>query len=394
MRHGSGAGERGRGASQTIGAVGIAATYVGTIVGAGFASGQEVLRFFTHFGPWGFAGLAVAAALLGLCGAAVMLESRACRAASHGDLLACLGGTWFARFYDVIITLFLFGTTAVMVAGSGAFFEERLGLPSIVGDLAMAVAAAATVLAGLRGVVAASSFVAPLLLASVAAVAIAAIAAFAGAPPDPGGVGGAVAGLSLWRTWWRPGEAAAPSWLLAAFLYVSYNIVLAPAVLTPLAARSGSRGALVWGGGVGGLLLGAAAACVNVAVLAGLPGSASCEVPMLYVVTSLGGTAATILRPIVALVLWAEIYTTAVGLLYGFATRLGSRGSPRPRTAEGPLFRRWVLAGGAGALVAARAGFSNMVTTIYPVVGYAGLLFVGVLLYRLVRLAWRGGRAA
>jgi uncharacterized membrane protein YkvI len=115
---------------------------------------------------------------------------------------------------------------------------------------------------------------------------------------------------------------------------------------------------------------------------------------MLYVAAGLGGAAARILRPLVSLVLWAEIYTTAVGLLYGLAARLGSRCSPRPRSAEGPLFRRWVLAGGAGALVAARAGFSNMVTTIYPAVGYAGLLFVGAVLYGLVRLASRGGRAA
>lgn len=372
----AGVGERNGG----IGAVAIVATYVSTVVGAGFASGQEVLRFFTHFGPWGLAGLAVATVFLSLCGTAIMLESRLCRARTHGDLLWWLGGAWFARLYDVVITAFLFGTTAVMVAGSGAFFREQLGLPSIAGDLVMALAAVVTVLGGIRGVVAASEAVVPFLLLAVAAIAFAAV--------GTAGAGGLIH-QGLWRTWSRPLEAAAPSWVLAAFLYVSYNLILAPAVLTPLAVRARSRAVLVVAGCAGGLLLGAAAAGVDIALLAGLPESASYEVPMLNVAGRLGGALARVLQPVCGLVLWAEIYTTAVGLLYGFAARLGARGDPQPRGGEGPVFRRWVLVGGLGAVVAARAGFSNMVTTLYPAVGYAGLVFLGLVLVRLARVRGR-----
>lgn len=360
----------------TIGAVAITATYVSTIVGAGFASGQEVLRFFTHFGVRGLVGLAVATVFLAVCGMAIMLESRACRARSHGDLLRWLGGPVFARIYDVVITAFLFGTTAVMVAGSGAFFQEQLGLPTLLGDIVMAVAAVATVLAGIRGVVAASEVVVPFLVAAVVLIAVLAVRQ-----------AGPLALLrdGVWRVWSRPAEAACSSWTLAAFLYVAYNLVLAPAVLTPLAARAGSRRALVVGGTVGGLLLGFAAACVNVALLAGLPGSAGYEVPMLHVAANLGGTASAILRPVCGLVLWAEIYTTAVGLLYGFALRLAGRGE-----AGGLAFRRWVVAGGVAATLASRAGFSNMVITLYPAVGYAGLAFIAVVLVRLVSVRRRG----
>jgi len=41
----------------------VAAVYIGTIVGAGFATGQEVLQFFNRFGIWGLGGLAVATIL-------------------------------------------------------------------------------------------------------------------------------------------------------------------------------------------------------------------------------------------------------------------------------------------------------------------------------------------
>lgn len=357
-----------------IGAMAIGATYVSTIVGAGFASGQEVLRFFTHFGPWSFAGLAVATVFLSLGGTAIMLESWRSRSQVHGEFLDWLGGPWFRRLYDAIIILFLFGTTAVMVAGAGALLRERLGLPSIVGDVIMVIATVATVLAGIRGVVAASQVVAPLLLGSVAATTIAALSG-----------GGLVEGL--WRTWSRPGEAAASSWALSALLYVSYNLILAPAVLTPLAARAGSRRDVTLGGAVGGLVLGLAAACVNLSLLVALPDSATFEAPVLYVAGRLGGWSASVLPPVAGLVLWAEIYTTAASLLYGFALRFGGGGRPGVGGREGPSFRRWVLVGGAGALAAARAGFSNMVITLYPLAGYAGLAFLAVVIYRLARPA-------
>lgn len=40
------------------------------LVGAGFASGQELLVFFVNFGAWGVAGTLVSAALFTFLGAA------------------------------------------------------------------------------------------------------------------------------------------------------------------------------------------------------------------------------------------------------------------------------------------------------------------------------------
>lgn len=41
----------------------VAATYVGAVMGAGFASGQEIQQFFTRFGRWGLVGIVVSALL-------------------------------------------------------------------------------------------------------------------------------------------------------------------------------------------------------------------------------------------------------------------------------------------------------------------------------------------
>lgn len=41
----------------------MAGAFIGVIVGAGFASGQEILQFFTSFGWWGIIGGVIAAVL-------------------------------------------------------------------------------------------------------------------------------------------------------------------------------------------------------------------------------------------------------------------------------------------------------------------------------------------
>ena len=50
----------------------IALTYVGAIVGAGFASGQELTRFFVVFGGSGLLGIIIAGSIFAILGAVVI----------------------------------------------------------------------------------------------------------------------------------------------------------------------------------------------------------------------------------------------------------------------------------------------------------------------------------
>ncbi|MEG0620682.1 MAG: hypothetical protein RR477_06115, partial [Raoultibacter sp.] len=50
----------------------LAGALVGTLIGSGFASGQEVMQFFTSYGLAGIIGCLVAMVLFGLLGAVFM----------------------------------------------------------------------------------------------------------------------------------------------------------------------------------------------------------------------------------------------------------------------------------------------------------------------------------
>ncbi|MCF8012013.1 MAG: hypothetical protein K9L17_12620 [Clostridiales bacterium] len=338
----------------------IAATYVGTVVGAGFASGQEVLQFFGFFGLPGIIGLVVTTVLLAVFGYIILELGRRLNAESYLPVIRYAGGKQLGRIIDWTIIVFLFGGFVAMSAGAGAIFVEQFGLSFLWGSLLMTVLSLATVLIGFSGVISSISFVVPLLLTAVFAVSIYTIAA------DPGALLASLRGFS------EPASAPVSFWPLAAILYASYNLVLAVAVLGPLGANS-TPSRIKTGAILGGIGLGIGAAAINLSVLTHINAASEMEIPMILV----AGTITPLVRLGYTLVLLAEIYTTAVGALFGFIARF---------TREGTAGYKWLAVGaGAAAFGLAQFGFSNLVATLYPAEGIAGLLLLGSLTYTMIK---------
>lgn len=361
----------------------VALTYVGTVVGAGFASGQEVLQFFTAQGRTGLLAMAIAAALFGWVGTSVMAYGRDLGARSHWPVIQYVAGSRLGRLLDTIISFFLLGTTAAMVSGAGAITHEQFGFSRWLGGLLLVAAAIITVLAGVHRVIESISLVAPFLLLAVVGMAILAIAA----APDPGS---AIARAITVTP--RNDQPAVPvsleslkqlsalgplhplfggwAWLAAGLLYVAYNIVLSISVLGPLGDEARSRRAVTRGGYLGGLALIGGVFAIQAAMLALLSASelARLDIPMLGVARRISPLVAIVYT----LILVAEVYTTAVASLYGFAARL-----TEGRTDRFPLavLGSGILAGGA-----AGVGFARVVGTVYPLMGLAGLVVVAAVI--------------
>lgn len=337
----------------------VGATYIGTAMGAGFATGQEVLQFFCYFGPVGTWGVALATLLLGVFGYAVMELGRRSGALSYRDVLNRSMGGLAGRAVDYLITFFMFGGLVSMVAGSGALMSEQLGWQPFAGAILMTVASAVTVLLGLRGIVDSMAFLVPLMFAAMVVFGV---------------VSGLRTGYFLRPEVWRsPSSAVIPSWPLSAVVYASYNIVLTVAVLSPFGAALASREDAIRGATVGGAGLGAAAVATFVSVSSHLPAAAAYGVPMLFV----AGAIHPLARALYAVVVLAAIYTTAISALYGFVSRL--------TTPESPRGRRAAVLTSTAAVALASVGFTNVVRFLYPSVGIAGLLLMAGLARFLLR---------
>jgi len=340
------------GSMNKISAWKVAGAYIGTVVGAGFASGQEVLQFFVFFGLRGVLAVVLATAFFAVFGFAVLDLGRRLGARSHLPVIRHTGGRYVGGVIDAVTTFFLFGALVAMAAGAGAIFLEQFRLAKILGSVLMISFSMFTVLLGLGGVVTSISVVVPFLLGAVLLLGVLSIL---GLHPSE------LFGPS------QPARAPVPSWPLSALVYTSYNMLLSVAVLAPLGRLGGDSRVLFRGALLGGLGLGIGAMAVFAAISANLPESARFEIPMAFI----AGRFSPVAKGVYSVVLLAEIYTTAVGSLYGFAARLTDP--------EGQRFRIYVVVAATVAFAAAQVGFSTVVRTLYPAVGYAGLLFLGTL---------------
>ncbi|WP_313778443.1 hypothetical protein [Paenibacillus larvae] len=106
----------------------IAFTYVGTVVGAGFASGQEILQFFTRYGAVATGTILLSTILFIGVGIKLMLLSREVRAKSYEDMIRYLFGAKAGKWVALFSLLVLLGVSIVMLAGGGLCLKNSLEL--------------------------------------------------------------------------------------------------------------------------------------------------------------------------------------------------------------------------------------------------------------------------
>ena len=153
----------------------IAGAFIGVIVGAGFASGRELLLFFVNFGLWGLIGTLVSAALFTFLGMALAGLGNRLRATSHKDVVHAICGRYLGVFVDLLITFFMFGVTVVMLAGGGALLEQQFGIPALTGSVLVTLLVVAVVCLDVQKVIMLIGAVTPFLILAATAIALYAV---------------------------------------------------------------------------------------------------------------------------------------------------------------------------------------------------------------------------
>lgn len=326
----------------------LSATYIGTVVGAGFASGQEVLQFFGLFGPLGIPAVMTAVAGFFIYGFACIDIGRETKASSHKPVFKKAAGKTLSYFLDFVTIFFLFGALSAMISGAGSVISQEFGLPWIVGASVMASASFITVLTGLKGVTYAISSIVPFLLIGVLLISVTVMytnGLYIGIPPP---------------------EYTPPvkHWLVSALNYVSYNILMSVPVLSAIGATIDTRKDAIAIAAFGALGLGLGLLSVYLTIVSSFPDIVNYEVPLARLASQVWALG----RPFYVTIFAAEVYTTAVANLYGFSARLTRPGS------RGFILTAFATSG--IALLAASTGFSNLVRLIYPLCGWAGTVLI------------------
>src|SRR5690625_2664000 len=116
-----------------------ASGFVGVIVSAGFASGEEILQYFTSSGSMGTIAAIVSTFLFASFG---MSYSKICSCLytlTYKNANYTISGRWIGYIVDAILIFTLFGVGVVMVAGAGSSLNQQFGLPVFVGSLLLVI---------------------------------------------------------------------------------------------------------------------------------------------------------------------------------------------------------------------------------------------------------------
>ena len=114
--------------------VSVAFAYVGVIVGAGLASGQDLLQYFLSFGAPGLIGIAALGVLNIIFGVVALQLGSYFRSGHHDDVFERITHPVVRRVIDVVLVFSGFAMGFVMLAGAGANLEQQFGLPAWAGS--------------------------------------------------------------------------------------------------------------------------------------------------------------------------------------------------------------------------------------------------------------------
>lgn len=335
-------------------ATGIGMTFVGVLVGAGFASGQEMLQFFVAFGLWGIIGAAGAALILIVSGIAALQLGSYLLADEHTVVFRRVSNPWIAWFLDASTIVTLFAIGFVMFAGGGSNMEQQFGWPVWAGaTLTMA----AVLVAGMFDVSRVSAIIGaitPFLIVFVVGASVWSMTTSSYDIPALELAAGSV-------------QTGVPNWWLAALNYVGLCVITAVSMTIVIGGSMLDMRVAGLGGVIGGiiylvlLMLGVTALYLHVDAVG------QDDLPMLTLVNAIHPS----LGPTMALVICGMIFNTALAMFYALGKRLSRRRPERFRV----VFVATVLVGFALSFV----GFRDLVSYVFPPLGYLGLVLIVVM---------------
>lgn len=342
-----------------ISVLNVAFLFVGSIMGAGFASGREIWQFFGVFGSYSYIGILAVGLLFIAFGIMSVVISQNLQSANIAKIILPFESKGIEKVINSIIVFFLFLVYMTMSSAGGALFQEQFGFNKIVGGLILLILVVCTVLGGFERISKYFKYIVPMLLSFVFLICLYIILADFPVP-------GREATIEV--------SPMAPTWYFATIIYISYNMLPGIIILSSSTEKAKTKKTTLLGAGLGGLLLGSFAFIMNHTLLTDRYLASHSVLPILTFSDKIYHP----IRIIYAILLLAAVYVTATSNFYGLVIRLK----------EGH-YKKYIIIGTAilGFLLGL-LGFSNIVAWVLPFEGYFGGIFLLFMTIHFIMIIW------
>lgn len=331
-----------------------ATVFIGTIVGAGLASGQEITQFFSTYGFSGFYGILICGVFYIAISSIIVSISLHHNLSSYTDFINLVSPGFFGKITDYLTSFFLISGAAIIMAGSGALLYQHFGIPRIVGTLLMLVIAMFTLLKDTKGLIAINSMIVPTLTTIICTIFVLHLI-FA---PNA---------MSL------ESMKAAPvykeliidkQWIFACFLYAGFNMLSCSGVIVPICKEIKKKSILIAGLIIGALMLTVLAFMINAMLIANSPDIFNYEIPLLFVASKF----TRLIQILLLCIIWCEMFSTEVSDIYSVGKTLEIK--------YNIPYKKSVVCLLLIALPISQIGFKKLITFLYPGFGIISIIFL------------------
>lgn len=319
---------------------------IGTLIGAGFASGQEVYLFFYSYGIEGLIGILISGTMVGFVIYKTFRIVNKYGVNTYKDFLDILipKNSKLKNIINVVINIFILITFFIMIAGFGAYFEQELGITSFIGATALAIATFAIFMTSVKGVVKVNELLVPLLIGFLVIIGIINLT-----------------DLPLLELGKYIVKTNHNNFALSSVLYSSYNSILLIPVLLTLKDYIKDKKQILKIALISTIIIILLSIVVFLLLVKVDVDITKLEMPTVYVVSHMFN----VLRYIYGFIILASIFTTAISLGNSFLQNTAKNKKSYTQIAAIMCITSVLIS---------KIGFSNLVSLLYPIFGYLGLV--------------------
>ncbi len=344
-----------------ISSIKVAFTYAGCIVGAGFLSGQELWQFFGSYGALGILGFFLAILLQAVLGYVILKYAYLSKISEFDKLIVKKDVIPIRWFFIIAEIVFIFSVVIIMFAGAGSLIESSFKLPSVWGSVIFAIVITVVAFLGIDGITNVLSLTIPFL--TVVTLIISVLALFKYGYPSFTNL--EVTGKT----------ALMPNFVIAFVLFSVHNLFCTLGVLAPVGCmlkdeKSGFRGMFICS-----IVLVVIAVSVLLPIYSA-PEFAKSDLPMLEIAKSVSEPLFYIYAILLLIGMFGSALSHLVSLM-DFAFQKSKKLSKRKYLLIIPTS---ILA-----FALSRVGFSTLISIMYPISGYIGIIGLIFVIYNFIK---------
>ncbi|WP_431732456.1 YkvI family membrane protein [Clostridium novyi] len=327
----------------------LTAVFIGTIVGAGLASGEEITLFFTRYGYKSFIGILICMFIYIFMGFNIIHISNKYNLDSYSSFIKTVSPGLWGKITQIFTTICLITSSSIILAGSGSLIHQYFHVQKWVGIFIMVVIALITLLRDTNGLIEINAFIVPCLIIVISTIFI----LFLLLSKDTANI-----------SYIKKVPAINGSWFISCLLYGSFNSLSCSGVLVPLTSETHDKPSSKLGIVFGALGLTILAFMINFMLLSNVPNIYKYDIPLLYVANRFGGLIQILLLGI----MWLEMFSTEVSDIYSLSKTL--------RDVFKIPYKRAIILILLIDIPISQFGFVNLISHVYPIFGFVSLIFL------------------